>query len=355
MSRLAILSTLALGALGASSACGPVGYQSATPAWVDDTATIQPRTPSPIADRYRGVAAKILASTRKDRGAYNKLSELTDKVGHRLAGSASLDKAIAWAVSTFKADGIDARTEKVMVPHWVRGTEAAAVMSPVSRDLNLLALGGSVATPKPGLTAPVVVVHDWAELESKREQVKGAIVVYNVPMPAYSEEEGSGYGTTVQYRTRGASRAAKHGAVAALVRSVTAHSLSTPHTGAMNYEPDVPKIPSAAISVEDAELIERLANTGPVTIWLRLDAQTLPDVESANVIGELRGSTNPDEIVVIGAHRFVGRRPRCPRRRRWCRHDDGGAPRPRQARSRSASHDPRRPLHERRERSAWRT
>jgi Zn-dependent M28 family amino/carboxypeptidase len=166
----------------------------------------------------------------------------------------------------------------------------------------LLALGGSVATPKPGLTAPVVVVHDWAELESKREQVKGAIVVYNVPMPAYSEEEGSGYGTTVQYRTRGASRAAKHGAVAALVRSVTAHSLSTPHTGAMNYEPDVPKIPSAAISVEDAELIERLANTGPVTIWLRLDAQTLPDVESANVIGELRGSTNPDEIVVIGAH-----------------------------------------------------
>jgi Zn-dependent M28 family amino/carboxypeptidase len=175
-------------------------------------------------------------------------------------------------------------------------------MSPISRDLHLLALGGSVATPKPGLTAPVVVIHNWDELEAKAEQVKGAIVVYDVAMPAYSEEEGSGYGKTVEYRTQGASRAAKKGAVAALVRSVTAHSLGTPHTGAMHYDDNVPKIPTAAIAVEDAELIDRLASKGPTTIWLRLDTQTFPDAESANVIGEIKGSTNPDEIVVIGAH-----------------------------------------------------
>ncbi|HUS29342.1 MAG TPA: M20/M25/M40 family metallo-hydrolase [Kofleriaceae bacterium] len=296
MARFTIFTVVAL------AGCAPLTYEAATPAWVNDTSTLQPKTPTPIADTYREVAATIIKTARSDRGAYAKLSELTDKVGNRLAGSAALDKAIDWATKTLAADRITVKTEKVMVPHWTRGTEAAAVMSPVSHDLRLLALGGSVATPKPGLTAPVVVVHDWAELDAKAEQVKGAIVVYNVPMPAYSEQEGSGYGKTVAYRTQGASRAAKKGAVAALVRSVTAHSLGTPHTGAMHYDDDAPKIPTAAIAVEDAELIDRLATKGPVTIWLRLDTATYPDAESANVIGELKGSTNPDEVVVIGAH-----------------------------------------------------
>jgi Zn-dependent M28 family amino/carboxypeptidase len=121
-------------------------------------------------------------------------------------------------------------------------------------------------------------------------------------MPAWTEAHGSGYGETVQYRGNGASRAAKYGAVAALVRSVTARSLSTPHTGAMRYDAELPKIPTASISVEDSELLDRLAKKGPVTIYLRLDTQTFPDAESANVIGELRGSELPDEYVVIGAH-----------------------------------------------------
>jgi carboxypeptidase Q len=294
MYRLAVLCMLA--------SCAPLTYEASPPAWVNDTTTLQPKTPTPIADKYREVAATIITTARADQDAYKKLAELTDKIGNRLAGSASLDKAIAWASGALRTKDIEVRTEKVMVPHWSRGTEAAAVMSPISRDLKLLALGGSVATPKPGLTAPVVVVHDWAELDQKAEQIKGAIVVYNVPMPAYSEQEGSGYGKTVEYRTQGASRAAKKGAVAALVRSVTAHSLGTPHTGAMRYDDGVAKIPTAAIAVEDAELLDRLAAKGPVTVWLRLDTQTFPDAESANVIGELKGSTNPDEIVVIGAH-----------------------------------------------------
>lgn len=282
--------------------CAPATYEASTPAWVNDTSSLEPATPTPIAQKYRVVADKIIAHARADRGAYAKLAELTDKIGNRLAGSAALDRAIAWAVKTMKDDGIEVRTEKVMVPHWARGIEMGAITSPVARDLHLLALGGSVATPPGGITAPVVVVHSWDELDQKREQVKGAIVVYDVAMPAWTEEHGSGYGETVQYRGAGASRAAKYGAVAALVRSVTARSLSTPHTGAMRYAPDAPKIPTASISVEDSELLARLTKNGPVSIYLRLETQTYPDAESANVIGELRGSELPDEYVVIGAH-----------------------------------------------------
>lgn len=282
--------------------CAPATYEAATPGWVNDTSSLEPGTPTPIAHKYRAIAEKIIAHARADRGAYAKLAELTDKIGNRLAGSVALDRAIAWAVKTMKDDGIDAHTEKVMVPHWARGTEMGSITSPITRDLHLLALGGSVATPPGGIKAPVVVVHNWDELDQKREQVKGAIVVYDVAMPAWTEEHGSGYGQTVQYRGAGASRAAKYGAVAALVRSVTARSLSTPHTGAMRYDADAPKIPTASISVEDSELLDRLAKTGPVSVYLRLDTQTYPDAESANVIGELRGSEVPDEYVVIGAH-----------------------------------------------------
>lgn len=282
--------------------CTRPTYEGAMPAWINDTTSIEPGATSPLAKKYKPVADKIIAHARADRGAYAKLAELTDKIGARLAGSAALDRAIAWAAKSMQEDGIDVRTQKVMVPHWSRGVEMASVVKPIARDLHLLALGGSVATPRGGITAPVVVVHSWDELDAKREQVNGAIVVYNVAMPAWSDEHGSGYGQVVQYRGAGASRAAKYGAVAALVRSVTARSLSTPHTGAMRYEPDAPKIPTASLSIEDAELLDRLATQGPVSIYLRLDTQTFPDAESANVIGELRGSELPDELVVIGAH-----------------------------------------------------
>ena len=285
------------------ASCAPITLQAPTPAWVNDTSSYGgPNRPSPVVEHYRETAAKIIAAARADRGAYKKLAYLTDQIGHRLAGSPELDKAIAWAAQTMKDDGLEVRTEKVMVPHWVRGVQEGAIKSPIDRPLHMLTLGGSVATPKGGITAPVVVVHDWKELDTKAEQIKGAIVVYNVAMPAWSPETGSGYGKTVEYRGRGASQAAKRGAVAALVRSVTAKSLSTPHTGAMHYDKDEAKIPAAAISVEDAELLDRLAAAGKVSVQLRLEPQQLPDAESANVIGELRGREKPDEIVVIGGH-----------------------------------------------------
>ncbi len=275
------------------------------PAWVSDTTSYGPTLVSmiSIADRYREVAAKILTAARKDRGAYTKLAVLTDRIGHRLAGSPELERAVAWAAQAMKDEGFSTRTEKVMVPHWVRGIEEASLLGPVARPLPVLGLGGTVPTPKGGLTANVVVVHDFAELDARAAEVKGAIVLYDVAMPPWSETKGNyGYGIAVAYRSRGPSRAAKLGAVAVLMRSVTPHSLHTLHTGALNYDPAQPKIPAAAVTVEDSQLITRLATHGPVQVHLRIDSDQLPDVEGANVIGELVGREAPDEVVVIGGH-----------------------------------------------------
>jgi carboxypeptidase Q len=263
--------------------------------------------PAPtIADGYRDDAARIVDAARGDaavKAGYARLAHLTDRIGHRLAGTKALDKAIAWAEKVMIADGHDVRLEKVMVPRWVRGAESAKIVAPVEHDVALLGLGGTIATPKGGITAPVVVVTSWDDLEAKKHRIKGKIVLYDVAMPAWTEEHGSGYGKLVLYRWAGAIEAARHGAVAALVRSVTARSLRSPHTGSMGYEDGVAKIPAAAISVEDSELIRRLTDAGDeVRVKLVLSARTLPDVPSANVIGELRGRERPDEVVVIGAH-----------------------------------------------------
>jgi hypothetical protein len=291
-------------ALVATAACVPTASSSKTPTWVSDTEPygLRPAKAPSLADRYRAASVQILAAGHADRAAYARLSELTDRIGHRLSGSPELDRAIAWAVGAMKGDGLEVHTEKVMVPHWARGAEDAALVAPIARPLRVLGLGGTVPTPKGGLTAAVVVVHDWKELDAKQDQVKGAIVLYDVAMPAYSEQNGSGYGAVVDYRIAGASRAAKYGAVASLMRSVTAHSLHTLHTGAMHYDDAQPKIPSAAITVEDSELIERLAARGQVMLHLHLESQQLPDAESANVVAELRGRERPDEVVLIGAH-----------------------------------------------------
>jgi carboxypeptidase Q len=260
---------------------------------------------TPLADAYREVAARILAAAREPAAVeegYARLAHLTDRIGHRLSGSKALDQAIAWAAQVMGEDGHAVRLQKVMVPHWVRGAESARLVAPVERELAILGLGGTVATPRGGLTAPVVVVTSWEDLEAKQEQVRGKIVLYDVPMPAWSEEHGSGYGQVVAYRWAGPARAAALGAVGVLVRSVTARSLRTPHTGSMNAEA-TPRIPAAAVSVEDAELIHRLARAGEtVRVKLVLSARTLPDAPSANVIGELPGRELPHEVVVIGAH-----------------------------------------------------
>ena len=254
--------------------------------------------PSPTVriDAYRAPAGRIIGAALTQNRAYERLAYLTDRIGNRLSGSTNLERAIAWAVAEMTKDGLDnVRAEKVMVPHWVRGEESLELLTPTATKLSLLGLGNSIGTPAAGISGEAVVVRDFSELEALGERVRGKIVVFNAPF--------TDYGATVQYRTTGASRAARYGAVAVLVRSITPVSLQTPHTGAMNYDPQQPKIPAAAITIEAAELLQRLYDRGErPTLRLKMEAKFLPDAESANVIAELKGSERPDEIVLIGGH-----------------------------------------------------
>ena len=263
----------------------------------------EPAAPS-IADAYRAQADKIIGAALAGNDVYRKLEDLCLLIGHRLSGSPQLERAIDWAIEALKKDGQEnVHREKVMVPHWVRGAESATILEPRSATLTMLGLGGSIGTPPEGITAPVVVVADEEGLDKIGDEAKGKIVLFDNLMPPYDPEKGSGYGATVEYRSRGASRAAAKGAVGVLVRSVTARSLRSPHTGALRYDDANAKIPAVAVSTEDAELIARMvARKIPVTVSMKIEAGTLDDTPSANVIGELRGSTQPDEIVVIGGH-----------------------------------------------------
>ena len=248
-----------------------------------------------IAD-YRERASRIIGAALTSDVAYRRLAWLTDRIGHRLSGSEALGRGIEWAVSEMKRDGLDnVRAEKVMVPHWVRGEESLELLEPAGQRLSMLGLGGSVGTPPEGLTAEAVVVRNFEELEALGERVRGKVVVYNVPFTTY--------GQTVAYRGSGASRASKYGAVAALVRSVTPVSLQTPHTGAMRYTEGSPQIPTAAVTIEGAELLQRMHDRGErPRVRLKMEARFLPDAESANVIAEIKGTEKPDEVVLVSGH-----------------------------------------------------
>jgi len=259
---------------------------------------------SRLADRYRGVAAALIDAARTRSLAHARLQHLCDRIGHRLSGSAALGEAVRWCEETMRADGLDGvRTEEVMVPAWIRGRESAVLLEPAERPLAMLGLGNSVGTPVGGIAAEVVVAADFDALAALGESVRGRIVLFNRPMPAFDPETGSGYGEAVPYRVSGPSRAAAMGAVAVLVRSLTATSLRTPHTGMLRYLADAPRVPAAAISVEDAEMLARFAASGErVVVRLSMEARFGPDVASANVVGEILGSEDPGEVVVMGGH-----------------------------------------------------
>jgi len=247
-------------------------------------------------DAYREPAARLVGEALSSHFAWDRLAELTDTYGHRLSGSTNLDAAIRWAVAEMKRDGLEnVRAEPVMVPVWVRGEESAAITAPSYQPLVMLGLGGSVGTTADGVEAESWVVKSFEELDASPERAKGKIVVFNVPF--------TNYGDTVQYRASGASRAAKQGAVAMLLRSVGPRGLRTPHTGVMIYADDAPKIPAAAITAEDASRLQRLQDRGlRVVVKLKMQAHFEPDVQSANVVGELVGREKPDEVVVVGGH-----------------------------------------------------
>jgi hypothetical protein len=246
---------------------------------------------------YRETAGRILGRALVDEGGWSKLEYLTTRIGHRLSGSPGLEKAIAWAHEGMRAEGLEGvRLQPVRVPRWVRGREWARVVSPVERDLPMLGLGLSVGTPKEGITSPVVVVRSFEELDALGpDAVRGKIVAF--------APEWEGYGRTVRFRSAGASAAAKRGAAAVLVRSATGRSIASPHTGALDYEAGTPRIPAAAITVEDAEWLRRMAAAGEaVTVSLSMEARLEGEADSANVIAEIRGREKPDEVVVMGGH-----------------------------------------------------
>jgi carboxypeptidase Q len=238
----------------------------------------------------------LLGAAMQSSEPYDELVELCDTIGNRLSGTPALDRAIDWAAAELEADGLIVTRDPVMVPVWVRGEESARMVAPLDRDLPMLGLGRSIATPEGGIEADVVVVSSFDELEALgADAVTGKIVVYDAPFTTYGE--------TVKYRSGGASAAAKLGAVAALVRSIGPISLSTPHTGGMYYAEDAGKIPTAAITVEDAQTLHRLQEQGvPIRVRLQMSAHFEEDRPSANVIGQVTGREKPDEFVVVSCH-----------------------------------------------------
>jgi carboxypeptidase Q len=247
-------------------------------------------------DPYRDPSSRLIGEALSSSFAWDRLALLSDTFGNRLSGSLSLEAAIQWAVTEMKKDGLEnVHTEPVKVPHWVRGRESLEITSPRVMPLVMLGLGNSVGTPADGIEAEVVVVRNFEELEAAPARVKGRIVLYNVPFTSYGE--------TVQFRSAGASRAAALGAVAALVRSVGPPGLRLPHTGSLRYTDGSPKIPAAAITTEDADRLQRMQDRGTgVRLRLKMEAHFLPDADSFNVVGELRGRETPEEVVVVGGH-----------------------------------------------------
>ena len=260
-------------------------------------ARAQEKPAQDLTSQYRETADKLIDAALADREGYERLAYLCYRIGNRLSGSPALDRAIAWSAEQMKAAGLsNVRIIPVKVPHWVRGDESARMVAPLDKPLHMLGLGMSVGTPPEGITAEVVAVSDFSELDKLgADKVRGRIVLYN--------EVYQGYWPTVNYRRTGASRAAALGAAAVLVRSVTPRGMQIPHTGEMRYDDAPPRIPAAAVSPEDAMMMAALTASGvTVKVHLRMSAHLEPDADSGDVVGELPGKEHPEEVVVIGGH-----------------------------------------------------
>ncbi|MDQ2866939.1 MAG: M20/M25/M40 family metallo-hydrolase [Verrucomicrobiota bacterium] len=274
------------------------------------------RSPSPTPEIF---SVATLADAKRVRDAafasdyaYRQVAHLADNIGPRLTGSAQAAKAVEYVAGELKALGCEVQLEKVMVPHWVRGEERAELVQfpgqaeKTTQKIVLCALGGSVATPADGITADTICVKNFAELKAlSREKVAGKIVLFTNAFDKRIAAQGRGgeaYGQAVVYRSEGPSAAARQGAVACLIRSVGGAEFRLPHTGQTNYASDAPKIPAAAVTVEDSDLIAALTKEGTVRTHLVLTPQTLPSVESANVIGDIKGSEHPEQVIIVSGH-----------------------------------------------------
>lgn len=264
-------------------------------------------TDSTKIEEYKKTAKLITASALQERKGYNWLKELCE-IGPRLSGSENSLKAIDWAFYKMKSIGLDTVwLQQVIVPHWERGTkeECRIVKSEKFKDrkLEILALGNSIGTPEDGITAEILEVKSFKELEEKKQLAKNRIVFFNRKLDQSFVNTFRGYGSAVNQRVQGAIEAAKYGAVGVIVRSVTTKYDNVPHTGVMNYADTVKKIPAAAIGFSDADfLTEALKEEPNLKLNFKMNCKTLPDAESYNVIGEIKGSEFPDEVIVVGGH-----------------------------------------------------
>ena len=273
--------------------------------------TLNNRLPAQNSERLADAAfiRKIYDQALTDGRCYPWLRDLCLGVGHRLSGSPGAEKAVNWTKAVLDTMGLDSVwLQPVMVPHWERGA-AEQVQVTGSKQygtfkLNALALGGSVGTNGKDISAEVLEVKTWEALDALGERgVRGKIVFYNRPMDPTRIRTFEAYGTAVDQRSSGAVRAAKYGAVGVLVRSMNLRLDDYPHTGAMRYDSSFTLIPAVAISTNDAEKLSALLRAErKATVSMRLDCRTLPDVLSYNVIGEIRGSEKPNDILVVGGH-----------------------------------------------------
>jgi Zn-dependent M28 family amino/carboxypeptidase len=259
----------------------------------------------PLSPETRVAIAALAAKGSSPTRATEWVRRLTDEVGPRLAGSPGDRAAVAWGQALLGELGFaNVRAEEVSVSAWERGVETAAVVSPYPQKLVVAALGGSVGTPPAGITAPVIEMKTLESLEeavrADPDVVRGKIVFFSRRMARSGE--GPGYGANVPMRSSGAAKAGPHGALAVLVRSIGTSTSRFAHTGSMNYADGGPRIPAAAVSNTDADLLERLLARGPVRVTVVLGCRPLPTATSANVIGEVPGREKPGEVVVVSGH-----------------------------------------------------
>ncbi|MFD1144456.1 M20/M25/M40 family metallo-hydrolase [Larkinella insperata] len=250
---------------------------------------------------------KIYNEVLNNSPSYEWLRHLTQQIGPRLSGSAGAQQAVDWTKQLMEQQGFDrVFLQEVMVPHWVRGAKEVAYVQNGKQKtaVPIAALGGSVATPPKGIQAQVIEVKNFQELrELGADKVKGKIVLYNRPMDPTKLNTFEAYAGAVDQRGNGATEAAKLGAVGVIVRSMTTALDDNPHTGSMRYATGVPLIPAASISTNGAELLSKLLKQNPgLTFYFKQNCETLPDAKSYNVVGEIKGSEKPDEIIVVGGH-----------------------------------------------------
>lgn len=249
-----------------------------------------------LIDKYTPVADKIFETVHQDTLAWERLAYMCDTFGPRLTGSEGLEKSLLWLEDLMSELNLKNITkQKFLATHWVRNEEKLTLLEPHKRELIMLSLGGSVATPKEGITSEVVVVKNYEELKAKRNEVKGKIVLFDL--------DWEGYGKNIQYRLFGADSASKYGAVASMLRSVSNHGYQLPHTGVMFYSGDYKKIPHIAITLEESMMMKRMYDRGQkIVVNLYSEAETLPDTETYNLWGELKGADFPDKFIAIGGH-----------------------------------------------------